>query len=165
MPSGVGFESMVDSIFLDVIRVVPQLLLVVLVIIVAVLIGKDILNGIRRPFLKPDQWQALPLTEVKKTTHNTRLFRFALPHADQQLGLPAGQHITLKITGPHGDEILRCVPGFRQVVVGSSGCAAAQPQPLIGCANGDTRPFLSLLFQGYHSAPRRNTLQAIHAGF
>lgn len=107
---------MVDSVFLDVIRVVPQLLLVVLVVIVAVLIGKDILNGMRRPFLKPDQWQALPLTEVKKTTHNTRLFRFALPHADQQLGLPAGQHITLKVTGPHGDEILRCAPGLVEEV-------------------------------------------------
>lgn len=109
MPSQAGLETMIDGFFLDVIKVIPQLLLVILVVFVLFLIGKDILNGLRRPFLKPDQWQPLPLVSIKQTTHNTRLFRFALPHVDQQLGLPAGQHITLKVIGPHGEEILRWV--------------------------------------------------------
>lgn len=107
MPSWSSVESMVDGIFLDLIRSTPQILLVLLVVFVLVMIAKDIINGLRRPFLKPDEWQPLPLADRKETTHNTRLFRFALPHIDQQLGLPIGQHITLKVTGAHGEEILR----------------------------------------------------------
>lgn len=33
--------------------------------------------------------------------------RFKLPHPDQILGLPTGQHITLKFATPQGEEVLR----------------------------------------------------------
>ncbi len=77
--------------------------------VVLYLVALDILNGMRKPFLNPDKWQPLPLVDKKILTHNTRRFRFALPHQDQELGLPVGQHITLKVALADGTETLRCV--------------------------------------------------------
>lgn len=48
------------------------------------------------PFLSPDLWQKMPLVKKEILSHNVRLFRFALPHRLQSLGLPVGQHITLR---------------------------------------------------------------------
>lgn len=48
------------------------------------------------PFLHPEMWQQMPLVGKTHVSHNTRRFRFALPHRQQQLGLPVGQHISLK---------------------------------------------------------------------
>lgn len=86
-----------------------QALLVVLSTLVVALIAKDILNGmLRRPFLNPDTWQPLPLVDVKQLSHNTRRFRFALPHQEQLLGLPLGQHISIKGAAADGTEVMRC---------------------------------------------------------
>ncbi|KAF9354112.1 hypothetical protein BGX26_008073 [Mortierella sp. AD094] len=49
------------------------------------------------PFLDPKTWQDVALVEKISLTHNTRLFRFALRHPHQLLGLPLGKHIFLKI--------------------------------------------------------------------
>ncbi|EIE23241.1 ferredoxin reductase-like protein [Coccomyxa subellipsoidea C-169] len=57
----------------------------------------------RQPFLNPDVWQELPLAEKEVITHNTRRFRFALPYKDQPIGLPIGQHISLKALKPAAD--------------------------------------------------------------
>mmetsp|Transcript_6123 Transcript_6123/g.17555 ORF Transcript_6123/g.17555 Transcript_6123/m.17555 type:complete len:298 (+) Transcript_6123:421-1314(+) len=48
------------------------------------------------PFLSPDLWQKMPLIGKEILSHNTRRFRFALPHPHQALGLPIGQHISLR---------------------------------------------------------------------
>ena len=40
-------------------------------------------------------------------THNTRRFRFALPHSDQKLGLPIGQHVSLKLSDDNGHDVMR----------------------------------------------------------
>ncbi|PNH11879.1 NADH-cytochrome b5 reductase 1 [Tetrabaena socialis] len=48
----------------------------------------------KRPFLDPNEFQPLPLTEKTYITHNTLRLRFALPDPSQRLGLPIGQHIT-----------------------------------------------------------------------
>lgn len=102
-----GYEASADAFFLAFVKVVPKILLVVLVVLVTALIAKDILNGLRRPFLNPEKWQALPLVERKVLNHNARRFRFALPHEDQKLGLPAGRHITLRVTRKDGTQVLR----------------------------------------------------------
>lgn len=44
----------------------------------------------------------LRLAEKEEITHDTRRFRFALPHAQHVLGLPVGQHITLRFTDGEG---------------------------------------------------------------
>jgi cytochrome-b5 reductase len=66
---------------------VVQALLVVLVTLVVALIAKDALNGmLRRPFLDPEKWQPLTCVDIKQVSHNTRRFRFALPHQEQVRG-------------------------------------------------------------------------------
>ena len=98
-----------DAALQAVARHLPQALLALLVGLVLVLVAKDVANGVfRRPFLRADAWQPLPLVDKKELTHNTRRFRFALPHAAQELGLPVGQHISLKVVLPGGTEVLRC---------------------------------------------------------
>lgn len=44
-----------------------------------------------------DPKKRIPFTLVKKTVvnHNSRIFRFAFPHADQVLGLPVGMHVLM----------------------------------------------------------------------
>lgn len=69
--------------------------------------AKDVIAGARKPFLNPEMWQSLKLVDKKILTHNTRRFRFALPHQDQILGLPVGQHITIKASLPDGSEVMR----------------------------------------------------------
>jgi cytochrome-b5 reductase len=85
----------------------PHALLLVLIVLIVFLTGKDIINGFRKPFLDPTRWQPLVLVDKKSLTHNTRRFRFALPHQDQILGLPVGQHITIKALLPDGTEAMR----------------------------------------------------------
>lgn len=85
----------------------PHALLLVIVGFVLVLMAKDVINGMRKPFLNPALWQPLHLVDKVVLTHNTRRFRFALPHEDQLLGLPLGQHITIKAALPGGGEVMR----------------------------------------------------------
>ena len=46
-----------------------------------------------------DGWVSLTLVAREDVTHDTRLLRFALPSADHVLGLPAGQHVSLRSVG------------------------------------------------------------------
>ncbi|KAG7667132.1 putative NADH--cytochrome b5 reductase 1 [Nannochloris sp. 'desiccata'] len=86
---------------------IPHAILVILVLFLSFVMVKDFYRGLRKPFLEPDQWKSLQLVDKKFLTHNTRRFRFVLPHEDQQLGLPVGQHITIKAALPDGTEIMR----------------------------------------------------------
>ncbi|KAK9805636.1 hypothetical protein WJX72_009442 [[Myrmecia] bisecta] len=61
----------------------------------------------RKPFLRADIFQELPLVEKVSVSHNTRRFRFALPHKLQIMGLPTGQHITLKAVKADGTQIFK----------------------------------------------------------
>ena len=45
--------------------------------------------------LDPTKFQELPLTEKTIISHNTAIYRFALPTPSTILGLPIGQHISL----------------------------------------------------------------------
>jgi len=59
--------------------------------------GKDQGQGSGpRTALDPKEYQHFKLVEKKIISHNTRLFRFALPNPTDILGLPIGQHISLK---------------------------------------------------------------------
>lgn len=99
-----------DHLALVVVHNLPQALLVVLTTLVIVLVGKDIINGMMRsPFLNPNTWQPLTLVDVKQLSHNVRRFRFALPHQEQLLGLPLGQHVSIKGSSKNGGgEVFRC---------------------------------------------------------
>jgi len=60
------------------------------------------------PFLPPSLPPLPQLIEREELTHNTRRFRFALPSAKHVLGLPVGQHISLKYTDKDGKDVSRC---------------------------------------------------------
>ncbi|KAI9913349.1 hypothetical protein PsorP6_006688 [Peronosclerospora sorghi] len=49
----------------------------------------------------------LPLVEKEKLSHDTRRFRFALPSPRHILGLPVGQHISLRYTDEAGKVVMR----------------------------------------------------------
>ncbi|RLN79554.1 hypothetical protein BBJ28_00012775, partial [Nothophytophthora sp. Chile5] len=49
----------------------------------------------------------LPLVEKEALSHDTRRFRFALPSPQHALGLPVGQHISLRYTDEQGKLVMR----------------------------------------------------------
>merc|ERR1740127_403469 len=49
-----------------------------------------------QPFLHPRKAQKLPLVEKIVVSHDTRIFRFGLPHPQMRLGLPTGCHMFLR---------------------------------------------------------------------
>jgi len=60
----------------------------------------------REPALNSKEYRQFKLRSRTEINHNTRLFRFDLPHADDVLGLPIGQHLSLKAI-VDGKEIFR----------------------------------------------------------
>ncbi|CAG8609707.1 4722_t:CDS:2 [Paraglomus brasilianum] len=50
----------------------------------------------RAPVLSPTEWKKFPLIEKIRVSHNVALYRFGLPHPEDFLGLPIGQHISVK---------------------------------------------------------------------
>lgn len=56
-----------------------------------------LMSGKKRSIaLDADKYQAFVLTKKEQVSHDTRLFRFALQSKDHVLGLPIGQHISLR---------------------------------------------------------------------
>ncbi|XP_044721403.1 oxidoreductase molybdopterin binding domain-containing protein [Hirsutella rhossiliensis] len=49
-----------------------------------------------KPFLEPRRWKKARLVCKKPASHDSRIFRFALSHDEQKLGLPVGQHVFLR---------------------------------------------------------------------
>ncbi|GLC37383.1 hypothetical protein PLESTB_001593200 [Pleodorina starrii] len=78
---------------------------VLLLLVVLVLLLKR--PRVKKPFLDPNEFKPLPLTEKTFITHNTVRLRFGLPTTDQRLGLPVGQHITFLAKGDDGKDIYR----------------------------------------------------------
>ena len=74
----------------------------VLILLLRVLLRK------RKPIaLNREKWQNFPLIKVEKISHDVKKFTFGLPSKDHVLGLPIGQHISLKFTDSEGKEIIR----------------------------------------------------------
>lgn len=66
--------------------------------------GKSKTNAIA---LDKDNYQAFPLIDIKEISHDVKRFRFGLPTPQHRLGLPIGQHISLKYIDEKGDEVIR----------------------------------------------------------
>ncbi|QLG73847.1 hypothetical protein HG535_0F03580 [Zygotorulaspora mrakii] len=60
----------------------------------------------KREVLKPDEFQEFPLILKTALSHNTALYRFGLPETEDVLGLPIGQHISIKAI-IDGKEVVR----------------------------------------------------------
>ena len=69
------------------------------VVAVSAIIVKVILDSRKKvkkiTLLNPNEKYPLKLAEKIELSHDTRLFRFALPSEEHCLGLPTGQHIYL----------------------------------------------------------------------
>ncbi|KAH3683903.1 hypothetical protein WICPIJ_005103 [Wickerhamomyces pijperi] len=63
-------------------------------------------NAPRKPVLKKDEFQKFPLIQKTMLSHNSGIYRFGLPHPDDILGLPIGQHISIQAV-INGKEITR----------------------------------------------------------
>lgn len=61
------------------------------------LVESDKLDDPSKPFLDQKVWKKVRLVCKREISHDSRIFRFALPHEDQLLGLPVGQHIYLRV--------------------------------------------------------------------
>ena len=72
--------------------------------------------------LDPKKWVTFPLIEREDINHNTRRYRFGLPTAMHDLGLPVGQHIFIKGT-VDGKPVMRAYtplghgPGYVDFVI------------------------------------------------
>ncbi|KAF2438508.1 oxidoreductase, FAD-binding family protein [Karstenula rhodostoma CBS 690.94] len=63
-------------------------------------------GNVPRKVLKPNEFQEFPLKEKTILSHNTAIYRLALPRQTDILGLPIGQHISLAATIA-GKEVVR----------------------------------------------------------
>jgi cytochrome-b5 reductase len=64
------------------------------VILATAFIAKVLHTGRTKP-LDPNAWKEFPLEKKIKVSPNTAIYRFKLPHTQDVLGLPVGQHINV----------------------------------------------------------------------
>lgn len=69
----------------------------------------EALSPARAVFLDPRHWTKAVLSEITTVSWDTKVFIFRLDHEDQEVGLPVGQHLMLRIKDADGgdDSILR----------------------------------------------------------
>ncbi|KAG8921494.1 NADH-cytochrome b5 reductase, partial [Tulasnella sp. 417] len=73
-----------------------KLIGLVLSSLTAVVLGLWLAGGKKRkPVLDTKDYREFPLVEKIVISHNTALYRFALPRSDDVIGIPIGQHITV----------------------------------------------------------------------
>ena len=81
--------------------VVMALLSAVFAMALAVAV-KGLILGAPKSAMKADEFQNFNLIKKEVVSHNTRRFTFALQTPTTRLGLPIGQHITLRFTNASG---------------------------------------------------------------
>jgi cytochrome-b5 reductase len=97
----------VASSFLDVRQsVVTQIVAILLTVATSAFIYLKFARTAREPVLDPKEWKEFPLKEKIVVSPNTAIYRFALPHQKDVLGLPIGQHISVSAE-IDGKEIMR----------------------------------------------------------
>jgi cytochrome-b5 reductase len=97
----------VASSFLDVRQsVVTQIVAILLAVASGAFIYLKFGRSAREPVLNPKEWKEFPLKEKIVVSPNTAVYRFALPHQNDVLGLPIGQHISVSAE-IDGKEIMR----------------------------------------------------------
>lgn len=71
---------------------------IVVAVATVALVSKFALGGSRKrePALNPNEYKKFKLKEKQIINHNTRLFRFELHHPEDVVGLPIGQHMSVK---------------------------------------------------------------------
>ena len=63
--------------------------------------------SVKKIAINSEEWHSFPLIEREEISHDVRRFRFQLQSKDHILGLPIGQHISLKYIDIEGKEVIR----------------------------------------------------------
>merc|ERR1712216_1094444 len=103
MSSKTMFAALFDGNGMD----VEALVLTMGAVCVGLVVLLDVLSKSLKPkktLVDPDAKVSLPLIERRELSHDTHLFRFALPSKEHCLGLPVGQHVTLSYVDKDGKE-------------------------------------------------------------
>ncbi|CAK7221622.1 hypothetical protein SEUCBS140593_004628 [Sporothrix eucalyptigena] len=66
----------------------------------------DALSPTRAVFLDARHWAKAVLSEVISVSWDTKVFTFKLDHEGQDVGLPVGQHLMLRVKDPDTDEAI-----------------------------------------------------------
>lgn len=70
--------------------------------------AQEALSPTRAVFLDSRQWAKAVLSEITPVSWDTKVFVFKLDHEDQEVGLPVGQHLMLRVKDADNEEsILR----------------------------------------------------------
>ncbi|KAG6878410.1 hypothetical protein C0993_007011 [Termitomyces sp. T159_Od127] len=72
----------------------PAVLITAAIVVATAFYAKVLHTGRAKP-LNPTAWQEYPLEKKIVVSHNTAIYRFTLPHQQDVLGLPVGQHISV----------------------------------------------------------------------
>ncbi|KAG5718591.1 NADH-cytochrome b5 reductase 1 [Termitomyces sp. T112] len=72
----------------------PAFLFTAAIVAATAFYAKVLHTGRAKP-LSPTVWQEYPLEKKIVVSHNTAIYRFTLPHKQDVLGLPVGQHISI----------------------------------------------------------------------
>ncbi|KAG6901850.1 hypothetical protein C0995_007236 [Termitomyces sp. Mi166 len=83
----------------------PAVLITAIIITATAFYAKVLHTGRAKP-LNPTAWQEYPLEKKIVVSHNTAIYRFTLPHKQDVLGLPVGQHISVSAE-INGKDIVR----------------------------------------------------------
>ncbi|CEP23808.1 CBR1 [Cyberlindnera jadinii] len=85
---------------------VPITVLLAIVIVVITVAVRFLSTPKQRKVLRKDEFQYFPLIQKTMLSHNSGIYRYALPRPDDVLGLPIGQHIQVAAR-INGKEIVR----------------------------------------------------------
>ncbi|KAI0669968.1 NADH-cytochrome b5 reductase [Trametes maxima] len=83
-----------------------QIVALALALVTTVVVYLKFGRGKRKPVLDPQVWKEFPLKQKIVISPNTAIYRFALPHPEDVLGLPIGQHVSVQAE-INGKDIMR----------------------------------------------------------
>lgn len=67
----------------------------------------DSISGEKRPtFLQPKRWTVAKLESKVAISWDTRILTFALEHPEQDIGIPVGQHLSIRMRDPATLEVI-----------------------------------------------------------
>ncbi|EGN92384.1 hypothetical protein SERLA73DRAFT_79664 [Serpula lacrymans var. lacrymans S7.3] len=89
-------------------------------------------------FLERSRWNAVKLCAIQQVNHDSYLYRFALPYETQELGLPVGQHVFVRLRRRDTGEMVQraYTPVSRKGAVGFIDFLIKLYLPTATCAAG-----------------------------
>lgn len=118
----------------------------------------------RPVFLHPKRWQKALLTIKTPVSHDSKIFTFSLEHPQQQLGLPVGQHLLLRLRDPATREAL--IRAYTPISSPSPSCSSSpsDDDDNDAAAAEEARGRLDVLIKIYSKGVMTQALDALPIG-